>query len=286
MTDERPFSPAEISEALRAAKSRVEAERRAQFAQFGISPGCPWPCSRLFHEHSSLGPAWQAALSTEEVEQHTKNLAYKEYRGARRTLLPHPSLLNSSLESVIRSRRSASTFSPTPLSLAHLAKLLEIGAGITREESIPKRAAPSGGALYPVETYVLAFNVETLACGAYHYLAREHSLEHVRTLPGSEVARSFLPPGLALTQPAAVLALSLILPRTQLKYLERGYRFGLLEAGHVAQNFLLVATALGLCALPVGGFWDDPFNELFQFETATEVAIYAVLIGNMCSHAE
>jgi len=279
MSQDRPFGPKEILQALADARARVEKERRARFAPFDIEADCLWPCSRLFHEHSSLGPSWQAALSVEQVEQHTWNLAYRRYEGAPRIALAHPPPIAASLESAIRSRHSSSSFAAQPVALAQLAKLLEVGAGVIRGDTIPRRAAPSGGALYPVEAYVLAFSVEGLDCALYHYLPLQHALEQLRPLAGVEAVRPVLPPGLVAARPALVIALTAVFERTQAKYLERGYRFALLEAGHLAQNFLLMATALGLGGLPVGGYWDEPFNAMLGLDPTQEAVLYAVLLG-------
>ena len=192
----------------------------------------------------------------------------------------------ASLASAIRERRSIPQFSSEPVSVGDLAALLELGVGVTRQDAIPRRAAPSGGALYPVETYVFAFAVSGLAAGLYHYVPLDGVLEQVRLLPEAGVAVKFLPPGLSVAEAPLLVALSAVFERTQLKYLERGYRFALLEAGHMAQNLLLLATALGLNAVPVGGFWDEPFNEALGFDAAREAAIYAVLCGHGTSETK
>jgi SagB-type dehydrogenase family enzyme len=279
MNEQKSLTPEEIAQALVAVKTRIEEERRAQFSSFGIPVDCLWPASRLFHEHSSLGPAWIPALTIEEVATLTKNPVYKVYPAAERTRLPHPPPLSRNLEETIRLRRSAYEFSKTPLKLPQLAKLLELSSGITALDEIPRRAAPSGGALYPVETYVLCFGINDLPHGLYHYLAPDHLLEHLRSFSGIEVTKPFLPPRLFDAGPSAVLVLSIIFARTQQKYLERGYRFALLEAGHIAQNIILTATALGLNSVSVGGFWDEPFNELMGFNSSEEAVVYAVLLG-------
>lgn len=286
MSAERSLDAEEIRQALEAARARVESERRREFVRFGIPDDCWWPCSRLFHRDSALGPAWQPALSAAQVEQHTLNLDYKRYPDAPRIALPRAADVRASLSSTIRERRSTAAFTTTPVALAELATLLELGVGVTRRQEIPRRAAPSGGALYPVETYVFAFAVNELATGLYHYVPVDGVLEQVRPLSDDSVAAAFLPPGLFAARPGVMVALSAVFARTQMKYLERGYRFALLEAGHMAQNLLLVATALGLNAVPVGGFWDDPFNEALGLDATREAVIYAVLFGHRASQTQ
>jgi SagB-type dehydrogenase family enzyme len=285
MSEQQPLTADDIVRAFDAVKVRLEEERRARFAPFGIAADCLWPCSRLFHQDSSLGPAWRSALTVEEVEAHTRSLDYKRYPGAERTALPHPPPLSANLEQTIRARRSERDFADQPVTLAELAKLLELGAGITENGAIPRRAAPSGGGLYPVETYALAFGVAGLAPGLYHYFALEHVLEHVRAVSGSDVLTPFLPPGLLEGRPPLMLALSVIFARIQRKYLERGYRFALLEAGHIAQNIVLTATALGLGAVCVGGFWDEPLNDFLGLDPTVEAVVYSVLLGRPAAAA-
>lgn len=270
----------QVAQRLLELRRIVEEERRARFADFGVEPECLWPCSRLFHEHSSLGPAWSPVLSLEQITALTQSLDYKRYPGAQQLRLPQPEPLERSLESVIRKRRSMREFSEQPLSLRDLSKLLELSSGVMEVDEIPRRAAPSGGGLYPVETYALTFGVEGVPVALWHYAALEHSLEHVRPLSGLDDLAAFLPPGLLGGRPRLLLAFSVVFARTQLKYIERGYRFGLLEAGHIAQNATLTATALGLGSLCVGGFWDDPFNRLLGLDAEREAVVYAVMMGH------
>lgn len=277
---ETPLTFEHIGQRLVEIRRVVEEERRARFADFGIGPECLWPCSRLFHEHSSLGPAWNPVLSPEQVTELTQNLDYKRYPGAERLPLPRPEPLALSLETAIRKRRSIRQFSERAVTLAELSKLLQLSSGVTEIDEIPRRAAPSGGGLYPVETYALTLGVDGVPPALWHYAALEHELEHVRPLAGIDDLRSFFPPGLLSGGPRLVLAFSVVFARTQLKYIERGYRFGLLEAGHIAQNAVLTATALGLGTLCVGGFWDDPFNRLLGLDSEREAVVYAVMLGH------
>ncbi|WP_434427082.1 SagB/ThcOx family dehydrogenase [Nannocystis pusilla] len=279
MNDEAPWTAEQIGRALEALRQRMDVERRAQFAPFGLPAECRWPASRVYHQHSSMGPEWTGTLTVAEVEALTLNLDYKRYPGAPTIALPRPEPLTASFEALIRRRRSARTFSRRTVSQRELAKLLELSAGVTAPLEVPRRAAPSPGGLYPVEVYPLVFSLEALTPGVYHYAALDHALELVRPVAGFDVMREFLPPDLFDSGPPLVLALTVVFARVQAKYLERGYRFALLEAGHIAQNILLAATALDLHAVPVGGFWDEPFNALLGLEPATEAVVYAILIG-------
>jgi SagB-type dehydrogenase family enzyme len=268
-----------FSEFLFGLRTELEVERRATFLPLGVPADCLWPASRIFHEHSKLSPAWMPALTVAQIEALTRNLDFKRYPGAPRIALPDVAPLHADLEQVIRARRSRHDFAQRPVALDQVATLLSLSCGVTQDGPIPRRAAPSGGALYPVETYLVAVRVDTVPPGIYHYAALEHVLETVRALDGAESLKPILPSGLFAAAPPLVVTLSLVFERTQLKYVERGYRFALLEAGHIAQNLLLVATALGLNSLCMGGFMDDPFNAVMQFDTGKEAVVYGVLIG-------
>jgi len=273
------WTPGEIVEALDRVRRRLDLERRLEFRTFGIPAECLWPAARLYHAHSALGPGWAPTMSIEEVVTHTASLDYKRYPDAERFELPPTEPLTCTLESAIRRRASERSFGDGLLPLDTLATLLRLGSGVTAPGDVPRRAAPSPGGLYPVETYPIAVRVGGIDPGVYHYAPLFDDLELLRRMPGREVLESFMPPDLYNGRPALVLALSVIFARVQAKYLERGYRFALLEAGHIAQNLLLTATALGLSAVPMGGFWDDPFNEFMGFHPTTEAVVYTVLVG-------
>jgi SagB-type dehydrogenase family enzyme len=86
-----------------------------------------------------------------------------------------------------------------------------------------------------------------------------------------------------VTQAAGVLMLTAVVQRTMRKYGDRGYRYILLEAGHVAQNVNLAATALGIGTVDLGGFFDDEMGSLLGSDRRVEVALYGVAFGNPSS---
>jgi SagB-type dehydrogenase family enzyme len=100
-----------------------------------------------------------------------------------------------------------------------------------------ERPVPSGGGLYPLELSVLVQRIEGLGAGVYHYVPLGHRLELVRgdALPSMLTAELFLGQPY-LIDAAAVIAISAVIERSFWKYEDRGYRYALLEAGHVAQN--------------------------------------------------
>ena len=183
-------------------------------------------------------------------------------------------------------RRSEHRFSGQPARLDELARLLLLGDGIVSRMTSDDgaefllRTAPSGGGLYPIETFCIAFQVQGLAPGAYFYNTQKHRLEQ---LAAGDFRPRFADATNLKTEvdnASFCIALSAVLPRSSFKYGQRAYRFVLLEAGHIAQNVLLAAEGLGLGALPVGGFFDDDINTVLHLDGCQEFVVYLVLVGN------
>jgi len=191
-----------------------------------------------------------------------------------------------SFESVLMGRRSEHKFSGKPVALESLAKALFLGDGIVEKKPIEEessfylRTAPSGGALYPVELYCFAFRVDGLPSGSYFYNPLQHHLELQAEMDFSAALGEAAGLKHEFEGAAACIALVGVLPRSSFKYGQRAYRFILLEAGHIAQNILLAAEAMGLGALPIGGFMDNQTNALLKLDGCQEFVIYLVLIGN------
>jgi len=141
------------------------------------------------------------------------------------------------------------------------------------------RAAPSGGALYPLELYAVCHRVEGLEVALYHYDPLLHGLELLGPLTGRAGA-DLTPYGEVLSDSAAVVAITAVFWRSRFKYGARAYRFTLTEAGHVAQNLLLAATALGLASVPVGGFYDRKVDDFIGVDGIFEGSLYLVPVGH------
>jgi SagB-type dehydrogenase family enzyme len=154
------------------------------------------------------------------------------------------------------------------MNLSQLSTVAKATYGITGRSyfdryELLERPVPSGGGLYPLELYFVLRNVEKIDPGIYHYAPLVHGLETIRSL---EVPRQFLGE-IFLWQPyvgdaSVVVLCTAVLERSLWKYDDRGYRYVLFEAGHVAQNVNLVAASLGLGSLNLGGFFDDQIAAL------------------------
>jgi SagB-type dehydrogenase family enzyme len=189
---------------------------------------------------------------------------------ARREPLPPLAPEEYPLLRLLGARRSHREFEAGRLERAEIGSLLWAGQGISAPHGL--RTAPSAGALHPMTLTLVDEG------GVWRYLPRDHALALVRegdsrarlaaaALGQEAVARA--PATIALTADPAVLA-----PR----YGARSVRYCSLEAGHVAQNILLQAVALGLAAVPVGAFEDDAVRAVLGLGTE-HLALYLVSIG-------
>lgn len=191
--------------------------------------------------------------------------------------LPEPTLSsNVSLERTLASRRSIRSYAKGSLALHEVSQLMWSAQGITSSRGF--RTAPSAGALYPLELYMVAGEVENLDRGVYRYQSGTHSLVRVkqedmrRKVSDAALRQGFVEQG------AVVFVLSAIYERTTGKYGQRGVRYVHMEAGHAAQNLLLQATALGLGAVPVGAFHDDELAQVLGL-AENEHPLYVIPVG-------
>ena len=222
-----------------------------------------------------------AAVATLECREERLRPAPKiegEARGApsasaRALALPAPALSGSvSFEQALAARRSRREFAPTPLSIAELGQLAWAAQGIT-DRAQGFRTAPSAGALYPLELYFVT------SAGVLHYVPQSHAFEQRSNRDlRRELSRAALDQE-ALRLAACDIVITSVTARTRKKYGERATRFVAIEAGHVAQNLLLQATARGLVGVPIGGMDDDAVSGVLNLGPAQE-PLYMVAIGH------
>jgi len=167
-----------------------------------------------------------------------------------------------SLGQLLQQRRSLREFSSQAVNLTQVSQLLWAAQGITDTQGL--RTAPSAGALYPLELYVVAGNVTGLEAGVYHYQVHNHSLvQHIsgdkrHALAQAAYMQSWL------GEAPVVIVFSADYKRTSKKYGTRAKRYVQMEVGHAAQNLFLQAGDLDLGSVVVGAFYDDAVAELLQ----------------------
>jgi SagB-type dehydrogenase family enzyme len=149
---------------------------------------------------------------------------------------------------VLADRRSVRAFTDEPLTLTEISQLLWAAQGITVDWG--GRTAPSAGGLYPIELYVAT------DAGVGHYLPSGHRIEQVTGVDRRSTLSEASGGQVAVGDAPTIVVIGAVAARTEAKYGDRAERYVALEAGHVCQNLLLEATALGLGAVPVGAFSD------------------------------
>lgn len=186
--------------------------------------------------------------------------------------LPAPQTRGAaSLEEALARRRSVRDLAPGALTAAQLGQLLWAAQGITDPEG--RRAAPSAGALYPLELYAVT------AEGIFRYLPADHALALLRAGDARPALRAAAWEKATVGAAPLVLVVAGVVARTAVKYgPQRALRYVQLEAGHAAQNVLLEAVSLGLGAVPVGAFEDDRVRSVMALPSG-QAPLYLLLVG-------
>lgn len=221
-------------------------------------------------------------LPKHRLDWTQKPESFKTYPDAIKTIkLPKPEFDKEiGFWDVIINRKSTRKFKNEPITKLQLSLLLFGMTGLTRIfPQFAFRIVPSAGGLYPIEVYSVINNVESLGKGVYHYNISSHSLELLKEGNfRTEIAKGCLDQQIAFNS-AVNFVWSAVIERSKWKYLQRCYRYIYLDAGHVGQNFYLVAEALGLGACTIGAIYDDEINELIEIDGINETAIYVGVIG-------
>lgn len=187
----------------------------------------------------------------------------------------------------LRRRHTTRELSGKPISFKEMSKLVyytwgSLSSYKTREfGELLHKTSPSAGARHPIETYAIVNNVSNIEAGIYHYSVKDHSLELLKTGDFRERCVT-LTAGHSWTRNASALfIMTAVVARTAWKYrVPRVYRAFLLDAGHLSQSFLLVATALGLGAFCIGIFRDNLIEKELNLDGVSETALFAVGVGH------
>ena len=170
--------------------------------------------------------------------------------------LPKPRYVgNVSVEEAMLKRRSVRKYKKSPLELSEISQLLWAAQGVTDPRGF--RTAPSAGALYPLELYLVASSVKGLDQGVYKYSADRHALKMV--IKGERQSRLYWSSWAqkSVKKAQAVVVITAVYKRTTGKYGNRGVRYVHMEVGHAAQNIYLQAVSLGLGTIAIGAFNDS-----------------------------
>lgn len=160
--------------------------------------------------------------------------------------------------------------------------MLWASTGIQRKEfGYDFRTAPSAGALYPIETYLVINRVKNITPGVYHYSIKDHSLEELKTGDyGIKISDAAL--GQIMCADCSVVFIwTAIFDRSKWKYSQRSYRYIYLDAGHIAENLALAATSINLGSCQIGALFDDEVNKIISVDGIHESTIYMSVVGDI-----
>jgi SagB-type dehydrogenase family enzyme len=232
---------------------------------------------RIFDMKAPLGCIaliWVLTLTAGSPALHSEKPGLQA--GSITVALPDPQYRSTiTLPELLSSRRSIRRFLDKPVPLAAVSKLLWAAQGITNERGF--RTAPSAGALYPLEMFIVTGPAPDLVAGMYRYEPKGHQL--LRILSGDFRARLS---ETALNQTAIrdaplTVVISAVFQRTQKKYINRGSQYVYIEVGHAAQNLILQAESLELGTVPIGAFHDDKIASLLNL--TKEKPLYLIPVG-------
>lgn len=247
----------------------------------------------LFHENSKVSRAEQHPV----YKVRPPDSAIVRVMQQLHTVLPYTDFPKVALpgelppstqpfDDVLRRRATAREFTGESIRLDQLAKILVMSYGITQSRegtSFPRdlRVIPSGGALYPLELFLYATKVEGLEPGLYHYNPERYELDALRLGDQTDrVCGLFVQPALAASA-AAVVFIAAVFARSVFKYGDRGYRFILLEAGHLGQNANLTAQEMGLASVNIGGYFDRDVDRYLGLDGVNRSSVYALFLGHL-----
>lgn len=175
-----------------------------------------------------------------------------------------------SLEEVLAKRRSVRSFRDEDLSMEAKGQLLWAAQGVTSERGF--RTAPSAGATYPLEVYLVDRAV------VYKYAPSSHSIKAVKVGDMRGELSAACMGQRSVAEAGVVFVFGAVFERTMGRYRARADRYVYVEAGHAGQNVLLEAVALGLGAVPVGAYDDAKVKEVVGMPEEEE-AVYVIPVG-------
>jgi SagB-type dehydrogenase family enzyme len=253
----------------------------------------PLDLAELFHENTKISSYRMKDRKGLEINSHPliiqlTSIPPKQYRSSLHIKLPyinHKTMnLKMPLVEAIRLRRSTRQFSSRALSLYKLSNILYFSNAVLKtsiegETKIHHRTVPSSGGLCSIEVYPIVLNVKGLKQGIYHYDSLSNDLACLNNGNFREQLQKKMLFQQEFADASVILVITSWFSKLKFKYKERGYRYGLLDAGHVGAYVYLLSTALNLACCGICGFLDDEVNDLIGVNGLDECAIYLLAIG-------
>lgn len=233
--------------------------------------GKPVRLYEKFHQQTKIAD-FEIKKSAKPLKQ--PRIYIKGYGRYKALTLPKPEIPNIGYKVVLEKRKSTRNFKKNSLDLKKISTLLYYSAGLKKDGI--HRYYPSGGALYPLEVYIISVNSD-LPKGLYHYYQPGHILE---LIPGTDIKSLLGCFNQAwLKNSGVIFLITSVFQRLTNKYNDRGYRHILQETGHLGQNIYLTSTALNLGCCAIGGYKDDQLNRSMGIDGIQESIIYSLSVG-------
>jgi SagB-type dehydrogenase family enzyme len=250
--------------------------------------------SERFDIHQATRNTLLGALGSRRPRLSGPPPDHKRYPGKRRVALPEFDAVPArTLAEIVRQWTPAQGFGGGSMTLAQLGRLLYFTNGITMkvppgEKGSARRAAPSAGALYSGEVYVAAARVQGLAPGVYYYeVAQQRLVEAAAGFDPARLADAIERPA-SIEGAAATILLTNVFGRYSWRYANRGYRYALIDSGHIGENLRLAAASAGLAQRDSLAFRDDLLNGLLEIDGVKEAvcSVHAVGLPSSARDAE
>jgi SagB-type dehydrogenase family enzyme len=221
----------------------------------------------------------------EKAAHHPQPEPTKRVEGPRIPLIDRVPI-DGTLQTALTTRRTWRRFSTEPVPVALLAAVLDrtfkvqARGRVAGQGDVVVKTSPSGGARHPIEAYVLAWNVDGIKAGAYHYDSAAHELVDLRRSVSAADIPDLLAHQTYFAGAGAAVIMCPVFARTMWRYgHSRAYRTVLIDAGHLGQTFCLAATALGLAPFTTMAFSESALEELLGLDGVRECPIYVAGVG-------
>lgn len=223
---------------------------------------------------------WPESWKTVNYKTYTKIIGEK--------IIQHEVLQkNQELECLsvlLKKRTSSRNFNKIEITDENIIQLLSLASG-TKQNDYTGRTYPSGGALYPVETYYLNLNEstngeQTFKKGLYHFSPFDNSLSCIKTIEKYLTQESLIGSSYTFTNNASGFIILTLTPKRNVpKYGWLGVRLGLIEIGEVIQNIYIVCSALNIKCCALAGFNAEKTDELLDIDGLNEMSIITIAVG-------
>lgn len=238
-------------------------------------------------------PGEAAQYLTRRFSDGPQPSSYKEFlRRPRVALTADGSRATTTLDEALLHRRTVREFSRRPVPLSDLSKVVRgtwgqtgwLDGGVLGR--LLMKTSPSAGARHPIECYILAWRVKGLPAGIYHFNVRNNCLERLRRGDHRHLAVQMAGGQTWIRGAAFLCVMTAVADRTFWKYASAdAYRLFLLDAGHLAQTFVLLATAAGLGGFTTAALSEKRIERALDLDGIREFPIYLCGAGTKRSKA-